>query len=64
MIYPLSGLLLGAVIGAIGARRQGGRTADLLQWATVGALICGIIGLFVLVFIERSMTQANVPAVL
>ncbi len=56
MIYPLSGLLLGAIIGAMGARRQGGKTADLLQWAAVCGLICAIIGLFVLVFVERSLT--------
>lgn len=56
MIYPLSGLVIGAVLGAIGANRNGGKTADLLQWAAVGAMICGIIGLFVLVFLERSYT--------
>lgn len=55
MIYPLLGLLLGAIAGAIGARRQDGKTADLLQWAAVGAMIGGLAGLFVLIFIERSM---------
>ncbi len=56
MIYPLSGFLVGAVLGAVGARRQGGKTVDLLQWAAVGGLIFGVIGMFVLVFIERSYT--------
>jgi uncharacterized protein YqgC (DUF456 family) len=54
MIYPLAGLLLGAILGAFGARRQGGKRLDLLQWAAVGAIIGGIVGLFVLIFIERS----------
>lgn len=54
MIYPLAGLLLGALLGALGARRQGGRRLDLLQWAAVGAIMGGIVGLFVLIFIERS----------
>ena len=54
MIYPLSGLLIGAILGAIGARRRGGKRLDLLQWAAVGAIMGGIVGLFVLVFIERS----------
>lgn len=56
MIFPLAGLLLGAVSGALAARSKGGKTADLLQWGAVWALIGGLIGLFVLVFIERSYT--------
>ena len=54
MIYPLSGLLIGALLGTLGARRRGGKRLDLLQWAAVGAIMGGIVGLFVLVFIERS----------
>jgi uncharacterized protein YqgC (DUF456 family) len=54
MIYPLSGLLIGALLGALGARRRGGKRLDLFQWAAVGAIVGGIVGLFVLVFIERS----------
>lgn len=56
MIYPLAGIVIGALLGAIGARRQNGKPADLLQWAAVGAMACGIIGLFILIFIERSYT--------
>ncbi|WP_185020853.1 hypothetical protein [Histidinibacterium lentulum] len=55
MIYPLGGALLGAVIGALAARRRGGKPADLAQWAAVLAIVCGLIGLFLLVFIERSL---------
>lgn len=55
MIYPLTGLLLGAAWGAWGARRRAGRGLDLAQWAAVGAILGGIAGLFVLVLIERSL---------
>lgn len=56
MIYPLAGLLIGSLLGALGARRHGGTRLDLLQWAAAGAIIGGVAGLFVLVFIERSLT--------
>lgn len=54
MIYPLAGLLIGAIFGAIRAKLRGGATFDLLQWAAVFAMIFGLIGLFILVFIERA----------
>lgn len=55
MIYPLAGLLIGALLGVLGARRQRGKRLDLLQWAAVGAIIGGTVGLFMLIFIERSL---------
>lgn len=55
MIYPLAGLLLGGVLGALGARRRGGVALDLLQWMTVGAILGGLLGLFILIAIERSL---------
>lgn len=54
MIYPLVGLLFGAITGGLRARARGGKAADILQWAVVHALIFGLIGLFVLIGIERS----------
>ena len=54
MIFPLAGLFLGAATGALGARRRGGKPADMAQWAAVAAIVGGLIGLFVLIFIERS----------
>lgn len=54
MIYPLAGLLIGAVLGALNARRRGGKRLDLLQWAAVGAIIGGLAGLFVLIAFERA----------
>ncbi len=54
MIYPLVGIVIGAVLGAIMAKRRGGTRADMAQWGAALAMIGGVIGLFVLVFIERS----------
>ena len=54
MIFPLGGMAIGAILGGVMAKRRGGKTADLLQWAAVMAIVCGLIGLFLLIFIERS----------
>ena len=56
MIYPLAGLLFGAAFGAFRARARGGKMLDMLQWGGSFAILFGLIGLFVLVFIERSLT--------
>lgn len=55
MIYPLGGALLGAIVGALAARGRGGKRADMAQWGAVLAIVFGMLGLFVLVFIERSL---------
>lgn len=54
MIYPLSGILIGAIFGAFRAKKRGGKMQDLIQWGLVFAIIFGLIGLFALIFIERS----------
>lgn len=54
MIYPLSGIVLGALIGAFRAKGRGGKGLDLLQWGAVFAIIGGLIGLFALIIIERN----------
>lgn len=56
MIFPLGGLLFGALFGAYRAKIKGGKMLDLLQWAAVYGMLFGVIGLFVLVFIQRSYT--------
>ena len=55
MIYPLGGLVLGAILGALAAHRRGGRTLDLLQWGAVGAIVLGLVGLFVLIMLQRAL---------
>lgn len=54
MIYPLGGLVLGAILGAVRARAKGGKGLDMLQWGAVHALILGVVGMFVLIIIQRS----------
>lgn len=58
MIIPLLGILFGALFGAISARRRQGKPLDLLQWAAVAGMIGGVIGLFILVYIERTTISA------
>ena len=58
MIYPLSGLLFGALFGAFRAKVRGGKLKDLLHWGAAFAIMFVLIGLFVLIFIERSFVQA------
>lgn len=59
MIYPLASLVLGALLGAWGARRRGGKRLDLLQWAAAGAIMGGLVGLFVLISIMRISAAAG-----
>jgi uncharacterized membrane protein YfcA len=59
MIFPLAGLLLGALGGFLGAWRQKGGRLDLLQWAAVGAIIGGLIGIFVLVVVQRGLVRGG-----
>jgi hypothetical protein len=54
MIYPLSGMLLGLILGVIRAKLLGGKGFDMAQWGAVFAIIGGLIGLFILIMIERS----------
>lgn len=53
MIFPLSGLFLGAVFGAVRAKMRGGKPADMAQWGAVFAMIFGVIGMFIAVIITR-----------
>lgn len=54
MIYPLTGIIAGAILGALRARMRGGKLLDMVQWGAVFAIMFGVIGMFVLIFIERS----------
>lgn len=56
MIYPLVGLLLGALFGAFRANARGGKPFDIAQWAVAYGILFFLIGMFVLIFIERSAT--------
>lgn len=47
--------LAGAALGAFQARRRKGRTADILLYAAVYALIFALAGLFAAILFERSL---------
>ena len=55
MIFPLVGIVFGALYGALAARRRGGKTADLLQWAAVWAILLGLVGLFLTILLQRAL---------
>lgn len=46
-IPSITGLLVGAALGAFQARRRGGNRADMAQYAAVFALIGLVIGVFI-----------------
>lgn len=55
MIFPLAGVLIGTVLGGLRARANKGSVADIIQWALVHGMIGGVLGLFVMIGIERSL---------
>lgn len=55
MIFPLAGILIGALTGLMRARSKGGNGKDKAHWAIVFGIIGGLLGLFVLIYLERSM---------
>jgi len=55
MIFPLGGMLFGAVLGVFRARAKGGKAKDMAQWGAVFAIIFGLVGLFVLIFLQRAI---------
>jgi uncharacterized membrane protein YgdD (TMEM256/DUF423 family) len=46
--------IVGAIVGFMVARRRKGRTADMLQYACVYALIFALAALFVTIMIQRA----------
>ena len=49
----IAGLLAGALLGVLQARRRGGNRLDLLQYAGVFAIIGAILGLFLTIAVDR-----------
>jgi len=56
MIFPLSGLLIGAVFGALRAKAKGGKGKDMLQWGAVFAIIFALLGLFLAIVLQRLLS--------
>ena len=55
MIFPLAGMVFGAILGAYRAKTKGGKGKDMVQWSIVFAIIFGLVGLFALIFVERAL---------
>lgn len=51
----IAGLVIGAIIGAVTARRRGGRWPDAAQYAAGYGIALGLIGVFVTIFLERML---------
>ncbi|UWQ48356.1 hypothetical protein K3720_10390 [Leisingera caerulea] len=49
----IAGLVLGALIGAMKARKRGGNTLDMLQYGAVYAIVIGILGLLATILTHR-----------
>ncbi len=49
----LAGLVIGAGLGGMTAKRRGGKRLDILQYATIYAIIFMLLGMFVSIFIDR-----------
>jgi hypothetical protein len=54
-MFVIGGLILGAIGGGLSARRRGGKPADVAQWAAVWAILFGLLGLFVTLFLDRML---------
>ncbi|WP_299645784.1 hypothetical protein [uncultured Jannaschia sp.] len=52
-MLPLITAILGAVLGAFTARRRRGNGFDIAQWATVWAIIGGLLGFLALLVLVR-----------
>lgn len=51
----LAGLLIGAAYGAFSARRRGGRWLDMLQYGAAYAILLGLFGLFLTIYLHRTL---------
>lgn len=49
----IAGVLLGAVFGMILAKKNGGKAADLAQYAAASAMAFGIVAMIATVLIDR-----------
>ncbi|WP_264213237.1 hypothetical protein [Leisingera thetidis] len=49
----IAGLVLGALTGAMKARKRGGNKLDMLQYGAVYAIVFGIVGLLATILMHR-----------
>lgn len=51
----IGGLVLGAIGGGLRARARGGKAADIAQYAAVYAILFGLLGLFLTLYLDRML---------
>lgn len=49
----IGGFLLGAALGAVSARRRGGKPADMAQYAAAYGIALALLGLFLTIALDR-----------
>jgi len=54
-VIVLAGVLGGALLGAVTAKRRGGNRLDMAQYGAGYAIALGLLGLFVTIFVERML---------
>ncbi len=54
-MFVIGGLVLGALGGGLRAKVRGGKLADILQYAAVHAIVFGLIGLFITIYLDRML---------
>lgn len=54
-MFVIGGLLVGAIGGGFRARARGGKAADILQYALVHAILFGLLGLFITLYLDRML---------
>jgi hypothetical protein len=52
-MFVIGGLVLGAIVGALTARRRGGKPADMAQYAAGFGIAFGLLGLFATLILDR-----------
>ncbi len=52
-MFVIGGLVLGAIVGGLTARRRGGRPADIAQYAAGFGIAFGLAGLFLTLILDR-----------
>ena len=54
-MFVIGGLVLGALGGGLRAKVRGGKLADILQYAAAHAIVFGLIGLFITIYLDRML---------
>lgn len=52
-MFVILGIVLGAIVGALLAKRRKGKGLDMLQYAAAYALAFAILGLFITIAVHR-----------